>query len=149
MRKTLELIDNVFLKILANQNKAPYEMIKKRAKNKGLVKDILNAQLTFQHSKYSTSGQVKSHKQLQSLSKSTSKRSAHSQSFNKFENHSNCKTSNYAICNNMSRKQKQKDSRKALFLRKLNQRRHGDEKSQHRSGRALQTGRKAYRTQGA
>ena len=39
----LELIDKVFLKSLANQNKAPYEMIKKLAKIKGLLEDISNA----------------------------------------------------------------------------------------------------------
>ena len=33
----LELIDNVILNNLGNQNKAPYELIKKRAKNKGLL----------------------------------------------------------------------------------------------------------------
>ena len=31
----LELIDNVILNNLANQNKAPYELVKKRAKTKG------------------------------------------------------------------------------------------------------------------
>ena len=31
----LELIDNIILNNLANQNKAPYELVKKRAKTKG------------------------------------------------------------------------------------------------------------------
>ena len=35
----LELIDNVILNNLANQNKAPYELIKKHAENK----EVLNA----------------------------------------------------------------------------------------------------------
>ena len=38
----LKLIENVILNNLANQNKAPYELIKKRAKNKGLLDSNLN-----------------------------------------------------------------------------------------------------------
>ena len=55
----LELIDNVILKNLANQNIAPYELIKKRAKNKGLLDAISNTQLTNEHSKHSNHGQLR------------------------------------------------------------------------------------------
>ena len=43
----LEMIDNLILNNLANQNKAPYELIKKRAKNKGLFKYSISNE-TFQ-----------------------------------------------------------------------------------------------------
>ena len=59
----LELIDN------AIQIKAPYELIKKRAKNKGLLNADLNTQLTTKHSKHSASGQLKTHNQIQFHSK--------------------------------------------------------------------------------
>ena len=41
----LKMIDNVILNNLANQNKTPYELIKKRAKNKGLLNAASNTQL--------------------------------------------------------------------------------------------------------
>ena len=49
------MIDNVILNSLANQNKAPYELIKKR-ENKGLLKAASNIQLTAKHSKQSEIG---------------------------------------------------------------------------------------------
>ena len=58
----LELIDNVILNNLANQNKAPYELIKKREKNTGLFDANSNTQLTNEHSNYSTRGQLQTHK---------------------------------------------------------------------------------------
>ena len=71
----LELIDNVILNNLTNQNKAPYEMIEKRVKNKGMLDASLNIQLTTQHSKHSASGQLQTHNQIQFHSKSAHKRS--------------------------------------------------------------------------
>ena len=76
----LELIDNVILNNLANQNKAPYELIKKRAKNKGLLDSNSNTQLTNQHSKHSTHGQLRTHNQFQSHSKIANEESALSHS---------------------------------------------------------------------
>ena len=52
----LEMIDNVILNNLANQNKAPYELIKKHAKNKGLLNAASNIQLPVKHSKHSATG---------------------------------------------------------------------------------------------
>ena len=57
----LKLIDNVILNNLANQITAPYELIKKRAKNKGLLYASSNAQLTTKHSKHSACGQLQTH----------------------------------------------------------------------------------------
>ena len=54
--KNLELVDNVILNNLANQNKAPYELIKKREKNKGLLNAASNTQLELKHSKHSATG---------------------------------------------------------------------------------------------
>ena len=54
--KKLEMIDNVILNNLANKNKAPYELIKKRAKNKGLFNAASNIQLTTKPSKHSAIG---------------------------------------------------------------------------------------------
>ena len=51
------MIDNVIVNNLANQNKAPYELIKKSAKNKGIINVNSNAQLTTQDSKHSALGQ--------------------------------------------------------------------------------------------
>ena len=72
----LELIDNVILNNLANQNKAPYELIKKRAKNKGLLEANLNTQLTIKHSKHSARGQLQTHNQFHFHSKFVKKQSA-------------------------------------------------------------------------
>ena len=47
------MIDNVIRNNLANQNKAPYELIKKRAENKGLLNAASNIQLTTKHSTHS------------------------------------------------------------------------------------------------
>ena len=49
----LEMIDNVISNNQANQNKAPYDLIKKRAENKGILDAFSNAQLTTRHSKHS------------------------------------------------------------------------------------------------
>ena len=61
----LELIDNVILNNLANQNKAPYELFKKRAKNIGLLDGTSNIQSTTKHSKHSAIGQFQSHNRNQ------------------------------------------------------------------------------------
>ena len=53
----LEMIDNVILNNLANQNRAPYDLIKKRAKNKGFLDVSSNAQLPTKHAKHSDGGQ--------------------------------------------------------------------------------------------
>ena len=61
----LELIDNVILNNLANQKNAPYELIKKRAKNKRLLNVFhSNLQLTTEHFKHSARGQSQTHNQL-------------------------------------------------------------------------------------
>ena len=54
----LEMIDNVILNQLANHNKAPYDLMKKRAEKKGLLTARTNAQLTTKHSKHSINGQL-------------------------------------------------------------------------------------------
>ena len=72
----LDLIDNVILNNLANQNKAPFELIKKRAKNKGLLDSNLNTQLTTKHSKHSSRGQMQTHNHIQFHSKFANKQSA-------------------------------------------------------------------------
>ena len=66
----LEMIDIVILKKLANQNKAPYDLIKKRAKNKGKLDARTDAQLTTKYSKHSFSGQLLPKNRIQSNSKS-------------------------------------------------------------------------------
>ena len=70
----LEFFDNVILNNRANQNKAPYELIKKRTK-KGLLDASSNAQLTTKHSKHSASDHFLPHKKIQSNSKSAHKQS--------------------------------------------------------------------------
>ena len=75
----LELIDNVIVNILANQNKAPYELIKERAKNEGLMDANLNTQLTTKRTKHSACGQLQSDNQIQFHSKSAHKQSVLSQ----------------------------------------------------------------------
>ena len=47
------MIDSVISNNEANQNKAPYDLIKKRAENKGILDASSNAQLTTKHSKHS------------------------------------------------------------------------------------------------
>ena len=54
--KNLEMIDNVILNNLANQNKTPHELIKKRAKKKWLLNAALNTQLSRKTSKHSATG---------------------------------------------------------------------------------------------
>ena len=61
----LEVIDNVISNNLANRTKAPYELIKKRAKNKGLLDANLNTRLTTKHSKHSARGEMQTHNQIQ------------------------------------------------------------------------------------
>ena len=99
----LKLIDNVILNNLANQNKAPYELIKKCAKNKGLLDANSNTQLTNEHSKHSTHGQLRSHNQIQSHLKIANKQSALSHS--KFKTIQPVrKTVNLIHCQKMNRR---------------------------------------------
>ena len=63
------MIENVILNKLANQNKAPHELIKKRAKNKGLLDATSNIQLTTKPSKHSAYGQFQTHNRNQFHSK--------------------------------------------------------------------------------
>ena len=62
----LEMIDNVILNQLANQNKAPCDLIKKRTEIKGLLDTKTNAQLTTKHSKHSIYGQLLPKNRIQS-----------------------------------------------------------------------------------
>ena len=78
----LEMIDKVILNKLANQYKAPYDLIKKRAKNKGLLDARTNAQLTTKLSKHSFSGQLLPKNRIQSNSNSVQNQSTLSQSKN-------------------------------------------------------------------
>ena len=64
--KNLEMIDNVILNQLANQNKAPCDLIIKRAENKWLLDIKTNAQLTIKHSKHSINGQLPPKNRIQS-----------------------------------------------------------------------------------
>ena len=66
----LEMIENVILNNLANQNKAPYELIKKRAKKKGLMNAASNTQLAMKHFKHSATGHYQTKNTNQSHSKS-------------------------------------------------------------------------------
>ena len=65
----LKMIDNVILKNLANQNKVPCELIKKRAQNKGLLNAASNIQLTTEHSKLSAIGHFQTNNRNQLHSK--------------------------------------------------------------------------------
>ena len=76
----LEMIDNVILNQLANHNKAPYDLIKKRAENKKLLTARTNAQITTKHSKHSTNGQLLFKNKVQSISISVQNQSTRSQS---------------------------------------------------------------------
>ena len=69
------MIDNVILNQLANHNKAPYDMIKKRSENKLLLAARTNAQLTTKHSKHSTNGQLLLKNKIQSNSNSVQNQS--------------------------------------------------------------------------
>ena len=60
---------------MANHNKAPYDLIKKRAENKGLLAARTNAQLTTKHSKHSTNGQLLPKNKIQSNSNSAQNQS--------------------------------------------------------------------------
>ena len=71
----LEIIDNVILNQLANQNKAPCDLIKKRVENKGLLAARTNAQLTTKHSKHSINGQLLPKTRIQSNSNSVQNQS--------------------------------------------------------------------------
>ena len=55
----LELIDNVILNNLANQNKAPYELIKNCAEIKGSLDATSNTQIKNEHSKHSIHSQLR------------------------------------------------------------------------------------------
>ena len=68
-KNNLEMIENVIFSILANQNKAPYQLIKKRAENQRFLTSTSNSQLKFQHSAHSGSGQLKTFKPNQFCSK--------------------------------------------------------------------------------
>ena len=76
------MIDNVILNKLANQNKAPNDLIKKHSENKGLLEARTNAQLTIKHSKHSVSGQLLPKNRIQSISNSVQNQSTLSQNFN-------------------------------------------------------------------
>ena len=69
---------------MANQNRAPYDLIKKRSENKGLLDTSSNAQLTTKYSKHSDSGQLLPKSKIQSNSNSVHKHSNlwHSKIFN-------------------------------------------------------------------
>ena len=69
------MIDNVILNNLANQSKAPYELIKKRAKNKGLLNATSNIQLATKHLKQSATGRCQTNNTNQSHSKSAENQS--------------------------------------------------------------------------
>ena len=75
------MIDSVILSNLVNQNRAPFDLIKKRAENKWLLNASSNAQLTLKHSKHSESGQLLPKNKIQSNSNS-----AHKQSTLSFKN---------------------------------------------------------------
>ena len=77
----LEMIDNVILNQLANQNKAPYDLIKKRAENKRLLDARTNAQLTTKHFK-PVSGQMLPKNRIESNSNSVQNHSTLSHSKN-------------------------------------------------------------------
>ena len=64
------MIDNVIVSNLANQNKAPYDLIKKQAENKGLLVASLNAQISTKNFKLSNSGQLQPKNNIQSNSNS-------------------------------------------------------------------------------
>ena len=69
----LEMID--ILNQLANQNKAPCDLIKKRAEIKGLLDARTNAQLTTKHSKHSINSQLLTKTRIQSNSNSAQNQS--------------------------------------------------------------------------
>ena len=106
----LESIDNGVPKNLANQNRAPCQLIKKRAKNKGFSNSISNAHIISQRSTHCESGELKPRGQIQFDSKSTRILSIQLHSFKKVETLSNCKISLDTISQNttMSSNQKQK-----------------------------------------
>ena len=78
------MIDNVILINLANQNRAPCDLIKKLAENKGFLDASLNAQLTNKHYKHSDSGQSQPKSKIQSNSNCVQNQStlSHSKNFN-------------------------------------------------------------------
>ena len=78
------MFDKIILNNFANQNKAPYDLIKKRAENRGLLEASSNAQLTTRPSKDSNSGQLLLKSKIQSNSNSAHKKSTllHSKNFN-------------------------------------------------------------------
>ena len=63
------MIDNVILNNLANQHKAPYAVLKKRAENKGFLNAASNIQLTTKHSKHSAIGHFQTNNRNQFHSK--------------------------------------------------------------------------------
>ena len=67
----LEMVDNVILKTLANQNKAQYQLIKKREEFKRSLTSTSNSQLNFNYSAHSGSGQSQTSKSNQFCSKPT------------------------------------------------------------------------------
>ena len=69
------MIDNVILNNLANRNEAPNQLIKKRAKNKGLLNATSNIQLAMKHSKHSETGHCQNNKTNQFHSKSAENQS--------------------------------------------------------------------------
>ena len=92
----LEMIDNVILNNRANQNKAPYELIKKRAKNKGLLNAASNTQLAMKHSKHSATGHCQTKNTNQSHSTSAKNQSTLFRSLSQ-QNQTNSKNSVHKI----------------------------------------------------
>ena len=93
---SLEMIDNIILNSLANQNKAPYELIKKRAINKGLLNAASNTQLAMKHSKHSATGHCQTKNRNQSHSKSAVDQSTLFRSLSQ-QYQTNCKNSAHKI----------------------------------------------------
>ena len=71
----LEIIDNAILNNLANRSEAQYQLIKKRAKNKGLLNATSNIQLTMKHFKHSATGHCQNNNTNQFHSKSAENQS--------------------------------------------------------------------------
>ena len=72
----LELIENVILNNLANENKAPYEQIKKCAEIKRSLDVTSNTQIKNEHSKLSIHSQLRTKTKIQSHSKTVREQSA-------------------------------------------------------------------------
>ena len=74
------MIDTVILNQLANRNKEPCDLIKKRAEIKGLLDARTNTQLATKYSKHSINGQLLHKNRIQSNSNSVQNQSTLSHS---------------------------------------------------------------------